>query len=91
MFIGLLYFSKSLATNKPCMIKTFLIDLNPVELKYYPFIINLDKCSVSYNSVDESSTKMCVPSKTKDVNVKVFNMITNRNEAKTMVKYISCD
>ena len=34
---------------------------------------------------------MCVPSKTKDVNVKVFNMITNRNEAKTMVKHISCD
>ena len=29
--------------------------------------------------------------KTKDINVKVFNMITNKNEAKTMVKHISCD
>ena len=29
-----------------------------------------------------------VPSKTKDVNVKVFNMITNRNEAKTIIKHL---
>ena len=30
-------------------------------------------------------------SKTKDVNVKTFNIITRINEAKTMVKHISCD
>ena len=29
--------------------------------------------------------------KTKDKNVKTFNMITNKNEAKTMTKYISCN
>ena len=30
--------------------------------------------------------KICVPSKTKDINLKAFNMITNRNEGKTSVK-----
>ena len=68
------------------MIRPFLIDLNPVELKYYPFMISLNKCNGSCNSVNDISMKICVPSKTKDVNVKVFNMITNRNEAKTLVK-----
>ena len=29
--------------------------------------------------------------KTKDVIVKVFNVITNKNETKTMAKHISCD
>ena len=72
--------------NEPCMIRPFLIDLNPVELKYYPFMISLNKCNGSCNSVNDISMKICVPSKTKDVNVKVFNMITNRNEAKTLVK-----
>ena len=49
-FIALLTFSRSLATkyvslnNKPCMIRPFLIDLNSVEFKYYPFMISLDKC-----------------------------------------------
>ena len=29
--------------------------------------------------------------KIKDINVKVFNMITNKNEAKTIKKHILCD
>ena len=48
---ALLSFSGSLATkcmslnNEPCVIRPNLIDLNPVELNYYSFIISLDKCS----------------------------------------------
>ena len=68
MFIVLLSFSNSLATkcvplnNEPCMIRPFLVDLNLVELKYYPLMINLDKCSGSCNSVDDLSVKICVSS-----------------------------
>ena len=40
--------------NKPCMVRPFLVDLNPVELKYYPFVISLD--SGSFNSVDHTNT-----------------------------------
>ena len=32
-----------------------------------------------------------LPSKSKDVNVKVLNMIVKRNEAKNLVKHISCN
>ena len=42
------------------------------------------------NAADDLSTKICVPNKT-DKNVKAFNIITRINEAKTMVKDISCD
>ena len=51
VFIVLLSFSETLATkclslnDEPCMIRLTLIDLNPVELKYYPLMISLDKCS----------------------------------------------
>ena len=30
--------------NEPCMARPFLTDLNPGEVKYYPFMISLDKC-----------------------------------------------
>ena len=49
VFIVLFSFSESLATkclslnDEPCMLKPTLIDLNPVELKYYPFMISLDR------------------------------------------------
>ena len=38
-----------------------------------------------------SSHQKDVFQKKQKTNVKVFNMITNKNEAKTMVKHISCD
>ena len=51
-------------------------------------MISLDKHTGSCNVL---LPKICVPKKTKDINVEVFNMITNKNEAKKLVKYISCD
>ena len=69
----------------------FFVDLNPVELKCYPLMINLDKCNVRCNFISDLSMKICVPSRTKDVNVKVFHIMTNRNESKALVKYISFD
>ena len=97
MFIVLLSFGESLATkcmslsNESCVVSLTLIDLNLVELKYHPSMISLNKYSRSGNATNDLSPKICVPSKTKDVNVKIFNMRTNKNEAKTMVKHISCD
>ena len=73
------------------MVRPTLIDLNPVDLKYYLFMITLDKCTGSCNSIDDLSMRIFVPSRRKEVNVKIFHMITNRDEAKTLVKHISCD
>ena len=51
-------------------------------------MISLDKCNGSCNDL---SPTICVLKKTKDINVKVFNRITNKNGAKIMTKHISCD
>ena len=51
-------------------------------------MISSDKCNGSCNAL---SPKICVPKETKDINVKAFNMITNKNEAKAMTEHISCD
>ena len=46
--------------DEPCMVSPTLIDLNPFELKYYPFMISLEQCSGSCNIL---SPKICVPKK----------------------------
>ena len=51
-------------------------------------MIGLGKYNGSCNVL---SPKICVPKETNDINVKVFNMITNKNEGKAMAKHISCD
>ena len=94
VLIVLLSFSSSLATqcvslnDEPFMVRHTLIDLNPVGLKYYPFMIRLNKCTGICNVL---SPKICAPKETKDINVKAFNMIKNKNEAKAMTKHILCD
>ena len=56
----LLIFSSSLTrertkwlflTDESCMVRPTFIDLNPVELKYYPFIISLNKSTGSCNAL----------------------------------------
>ena len=44
----------------------------------------------SCNTFNDLSNKVCVPSKTEDLNVSVFNMKTGINESKTITKHISC-
>ena len=51
-------------------------------------MISLNKRTGSCNIL---STKICVPKETKDINVKAFNMITNKDEAKAMTEHISYD
>ena len=49
-------------------------------------MVSLDKCSGSCNAAKDLSTKICVPSKTADINFKVFNMITSLNDVKIICK-----
>ena len=70
------------------MVRPTLIDLNLLKLKYYPFMISLDKSTGNCNVL---SPKICPPKETQNINVKAFNMRINKNEAKGMTKHISCD
>ena len=90
LFTVLLRFSESLARNRTkclflndelCMVRPTLIDMNLFELKYYPLMASLNKFTGSCYVL---SPKICVPKETKNINVKAFNMITKKDEAKAM-------
>ena len=72
--------------NKNRMIQPTLINLHAHEYRqefhYYPFAVKLDKWVGSCNSLNEFSNKVCVPNKTEELNINVFNMITVKNESK---------
>ena len=65
----LLKFSGSLAKkcisihDEPCMTGLNLIDLNPNELHYYPFMASLRKCNGSCNIIDNRCGRICVLNK----------------------------
>ena len=77
------------------MIQPTLINLHTneysQEFKYNPFAVKLDRCVGSCNTLNDLSNKVCVPNKTEDLNLSVFNIITGINESKTLTKQISCE
>ena len=58
----------------------FLIDFYVDKLHYYALMVNLARCNGSCNTLDDLSSRICVPNKTGYVNVNVFSMITEINE-----------
>ena len=68
--------------NEPCKITSSLINLNYVEFNCSLFMISLDKCSRSCNTLREISGKLCVPNKIENVKFNVSNLITRTNESK---------
>ena len=67
------------------MVRPTLIDMNPNELEYYSFMISLNRSTKSCNVF---LPKICVPKETKDINVMVFNMITNKDKVKAMTEHL---
>ena len=81
--------------NQKCEIQPTLINLHPneysQEFHYYQFSVKLDRFFGSCNTLIDLSNKVCIPNKTEDLNLSVFNMITGINESKPLTKHISCE
>ena len=52
------------------------------------FQVNFDRCNGSCNTLDNPSGRICVPNKTEDVNLSIFNTIARINESKILGKDI---
>ena len=50
---------------------------------FFPFSIEASKCSGSCNNINYPYAKICVPDVVKNLNVKVFNLISRTNERMT--------
>ena len=53
-------------------------------------MVSSDECGGICNTIDDPSSRICVPNKADDENLNVFNMIKEKNESKSLIKYISC-
>ena len=92
-FIGLLTSIVSASNHTKCvslsnqkfMTQPALINPNELpELCYYLFVVNLDRCAGSWNTLDGLSSRVCVQNETENLNVHVLNMITEIKEAKSL-------
>ena len=73
--------------NQPYQAGPTLLDVNSYELLYYSFVVNVNKCCGSCTTIDDPYARICVPNKVKNMNVKVFNLISRVNETRFLVQH----
>ena len=68
--------------NQKCMSRPKIININSI---FYPCSIKVNKCSGSCNNINNPFAKLCVSDITKNINVKVFNIMARINETRQIV------
>ena len=68
--------------NQECKTRPQVVNVNGDEPVFFPFSIKTSKCSGSCNNINYPYTKTCVSDVVKNLNFKVFNLISGTNEAR---------
>ena len=67
--------------NQECKTRPEIVDINSSNPIFYPFSIKTNKCSGNCN-ISDPYARICVPDILKNLNVKVFNLMSRTNETK---------
>ena len=66
--------------NQECKVRPEIVNVNSNEPVFYPFSIKTNKWSGSCNNINDLYAKLCVPDVVKNMNIKVFNLMSRTNE-----------
>ena len=76
--------------NQECKIRSEIINVNTGEPVFYPYSISVNKCKGSCNTINNLYPKLCIPDTIKNINVKVFNLVSRTNETRHVEWHETC-
>ena len=79
-----------LMNNQKCKIRSEIINSNTNEPMSYLYSITINKCKRSCNPINDPYAKLCVPDTIKNINVKVFNLMSRTNETRHIEWHKTC-
>ena len=54
-------------SNQECNIRPEIININSNKLLFYPYSVKINKCSGSYNNINDPFAKLCAPDVAKNI------------------------
>ena len=76
--------------NQKCKTRTKIININNNEPVFYPFSIKVNKCSESCNNINDRYAKFCVPDVVRNINFKVFNLMSFSDQTRHIKWHETC-
>ena len=67
-------------SNQECKVRPKVADINSNNPMFYPFSIKVNKRRGNCNNINDPYAKICVPDTVKDLNIRVFNLMSRTNE-----------
>ena len=67
-------------SNQECKARPEIVNVNSNNPIFYLFSVKTSKCSGNCNNINESYARICVLDTVKNLNVKVFNLMSRTNE-----------
>ena len=77
-------------SNQECKVRPETVNVDSDEPVFCPFSIKISKCSNSCNNIDDLYVKLCVPGVVKNMNIKVFNLMSKTNETGDVKWHETC-
>ena len=79
-----------ISMNQECKVRPKIISINSNNPMFYPFSIRVNKCNGNCNNINDPYARICVPDIVKNLNVKVFNLMSRTNETREIKWHESC-
>ena len=76
--------------NQECKVRPKIGDINSNNPIFYPFRVKINKCSGNCDNINDPYAKICVPDTLKDLNVRVFNLMSRTNETRHIKWHETC-
>ena len=78
--------------NQKCMPRPKILNVNEGigEALFYPYNVQVNKCSGSCDTLDNPMFKICVPKIIKNVNMRVYYFLIRLNETRYVLWHESC-
>ena len=76
--------------NQKCKVRPKTANINSYKPLFYPCSVKINKCSGSCNNILDPYAKLCVPDVVKNINVKVFNLVSRTNESRYIKWHEAC-
>ena len=76
--------------NQECKVRPEIININSNNPMFYPFSIKINECGSNCNNANDQYARICVPDVIKNLNGKVFNLMSRTNETRSIKWHESC-
>ena len=76
--------------NQECKVRPEIVDVSSNNPIFYPFRVKINRYSGNCNSINDPYVKLCVADVVKNLNVKVFNLMSRTNETRLIKSHETC-